>query len=227
MGVLSLGKSKTLSSVGEAILHDLVKNPYQDPSLRIVSEQACYMVANSVRRENNTAQFNRGVNLLLSELDNAQRLWRKLQLLRGLTNAGHPKVLDVIEPYLNDRSEFGKYIRVAALQTMRMNKSPEASAVFLDALLREDSFYVKNRAVPLIADMVLTESQRQQVAIFLEKEPKRVLVAPALIALGAHGHKAIPIIEQYVDDQRENVRQAAFEALKAAKNGNMKEVGHE
>ena len=85
-----------------------------------------------------------------------QRLWRKLQLLRGLTNAGHPKVLDVIEPYLNDRSEFGKYIRVAALQTMRMNKSPEASAVFLDALLREDSFYVKNRAVPLIADMVLT-----------------------------------------------------------------------
>ncbi len=216
VGVIALGKSPKLSDVGEAVLHDLVKQPYEDPTNRIVSEQACYMVANSVRRENNLEQYNRGVNLLLSELPKAQHLWRKLQLLRGLTNAGHPKVLDHIQPYLADQSKYGQYLRVAAFQSMRMNKSPEASAIYLNALLKEKSFYVKTRVVPLIADMAFTEDQRQKVSEYIEKEPKRVLVAPAILALGAHGQKAIPIIERYLNDSRDNVKQAAFEALKRA-----------
>ena len=153
----------------------------------------------------------------MTELPKADKLWRKLQLLRGLTNAGHAKVLDVVQPYLADQTKYGQYIRVAAFQALRMNKTPEASAIYLDALLKERSFYVKTRVVPLIADMALPEDQREKVAEFIEKEPKRVVVAPAVLALGAHGEKAVPIIERYLDDKRDNVKQAAFEALKQAK----------
>ena len=215
-GVIALGMKARLGDIGEAVLHDLIKSPYEDTQRRIVSEQACYMVANSVRKGNNPAQFERGVSLLLGELPKAKDLWRKLQLLRGLTNAGHPKVLERIDPYLNDQTKFGQYVRVAAFQSLRMNKTAEASELFLGALLKERSFYVKERVVGLIADLALTPEQREKVASFIEREPKRVIKAPAILALGHHGAPAIPIIERYLDDHRENVRQAAYEALKRA-----------
>ena len=211
VAVMSLGMTTGLGPVGEKILAELVKNPPKDSKHQILQDQAIYTIANQERKRSDEGQWHRGVALLLDSIDKAQDMPQKVRLLRGLTNAGHPDVVDMVKPYLTDESN---YIRVAAFEALRLNKTAEASDVFLEALVNEKQpFYVRHRVIDLIGELALADEHFEMVSTLMQKERKRTLLSQIILAVGRHGEAGRSFIEHYVDDDRDLIRKSALEAL--------------
>ena len=211
VGVLALGMSKKLTEAGEAVLHDLAVHGYTDIHGRIVTNQAVHSLANQVRKDNNPAMYERGVELLLSELQKADKPWRVVQLLGGLQNAGSPATLPVIQDHIEHDN---KYIQLAAFEALRLIQRPEATELFLDTLIESwPDLYVRSRVVTLFEAMAINPDQWKRVDTYLHKEKRSAILADALVSVGAHGKYAIPLLKPFLNHQQEHIRKAAGQAI--------------
>ena len=92
----------------------------------------------------------------MSELGKTDQVVRLRQLLEGLGNAGHPKTVNAVKPFLNHPHVL---VKVAAFHSLRLNHSVEATRAYVDALVeRGHPRYIRNRVMPLVGHMKMTRN---------------------------------------------------------------------
>ena len=197
---------------GEKVLHGLVSSPFTDVKNQILSRQAAAMVANEIRKVHDPDSYERGVTLLLSELRKATHQARLRELLEGLGNAGHPKTLEVIAPYLKHDS---RIVRVAAFQSMRLNKSKAATDLFMSSLLHDgQDFYVRSRILSLVATLSMSPRYIDTFREYLQREGKPMLIMEGLTAIAHHGPRGLRVVQDFVNHRSDKVKAKAQALLK-------------